>query len=302
MDDGNGIPAHAYMITEPEPQVGVSLPITLRGLNPITALCFAFWYSLIAAAAMSSGFAFLYKGSKHNYYLTQNLMWVLGIGLGIAIAVCLARRSRFLVGATASVLMAGLLLSLLYLIGWQADSGVSIFGFQPSEAQLVTATAGLTLVSGLLGTMIGNAVRRNETLAGPLLGIRKRHWFWLWLAVYAWVAILPTGIYYIWLEFISTRYVLIHPSLWLGGTWTVGWALTIGFAGIAAMIYGIQISIINVSAAYSSQVRTRKRVLYFLLGTLILAGPVANILFRIAIHSLTHLPDGITANPWWIMR
>jgi hypothetical protein len=122
------------------------------------------------------------------------------------------------------------------------------------------------------------------------------------LAVYAWVAILPTGIYYFWLEIISSGYVLIHPSLWLSEAWTEGWTLTFGFAGYAATIYGVQISIFNVSAACSSEVRTRKRVLQFLLGTLILAGPVANILFRIAIHSLKHLPDGITTNPWWILR
>jgi hypothetical protein len=302
MDDGNEIPANAYMVAESEPQVGVSIPAPRLGLNPIAAVLVALWYSLTAAGAMSSGFHFLYEHSQNDYFLAQNLMWTVGIGIGIAIAVCLARSSAALVGGISSLLMSGLLLSLLLLGAGEGGSDVSILGFRPSPTQFLVAIAALTLLSGLLGTIAGKAMRDDESLAGPILGIRGGHWFWLWLAVYAWVAILPTGIYYFWLEIISTGYVLIHPSLWLGEAWTEGWTLTFGFMGLAATVYGVQTSIFNVSAACSSEVRTRKRVLQFLLGTLILAGPVANILFRIAIHSLKHLPDGITNNPWWILR
>jgi len=234
--------------------------------------------------------------------LAQNLMWTVGIGIGIAIAVCLARSSAVLVGGISSLLMSGLLLSLLLLGAGEGESDVSIWGFRPSPSQFLVAIAALTLMSGLLGTVGGKAMRDDESLAGPILGIRGGHWFWLWLPVYAWVAILPTGIYYLWLEIISSGYVLIHPSLWFDEAWTEGWTITFGIAGFAALMYGVQISIFNVSAVCSFEVRTRKRVLQFLLGTLILAGPVANILFRIAIHSLKHLPDGITTNPWWILR
>ena len=296
------IPAHSYTIAEHESLATIPTPATSGGLNPIAAVIVALWDSLTAARAMSSGFHFLYQDSQNDYFLAQNLMWAGGIGIGIAIAVCLTRGSRLLVGGISSLVMSGLLLSLLLLGASAGDSDVSIFGFRPSPTQFLVAIAVLTLLSGLLGTAGGKAMRDHQSLAGPILGVRGRHWFWLWLAVYAWVAVLPTGIYYLWLETISTVYVLIHPSLWLAEAWTEGWTLTFGFAGFAATIYGVQISIFNVSAACSSEVRTRKRVLQFLLGTLILVGPVANILFRIAIHTLKHLPDGITTNPWWILR
>jgi hypothetical protein len=302
MDDGNEIPANVYMVAESEPQAGVSIPARPHGLNPIAAVLVAMWYSLTAAGAMSSGFHFLYEHSPNDYFLAQNLMWTVGIGIGIAVAVCLARSSAVLVGGISSLLMAGLLLSLLLLGAGEGESDVSIWGFRPSPTQFLVAIAALTLLSGLLGTVAGKAMRDDESLAGPILGIRGGHWFWLWLPIYAWVAILPTGIYYLWLEIISSGYVVIHPSLWFDEAWTEGWTITFGIAGFAALMYGVQISIFNVSAACSSEVRTRKRVLQFLLGTLILAGPVANILFRIAIHSLKHLPDGITTNPWWILR
>lgn len=302
MESTQGIPAPMHTDVETGSPSSVAAPSSAEGLNSLTASLVAFWYGLTAAGAMSTGFAFLYKGSGHDYSLAQNLMWAVGIGIGVTVGVYLARGSRVLVGVIPSVLLSGLLLALLLIGGGEANSGISIFGFRPSVTQFLIGIAGLTLIFGLLGTAAGIALRKDESLAGLLLGIRSRHWFWLWVAVYAWVAILPTGIYYVWLEIISSGYVLIHPSLWLSEAWTEGGSLTFGVAGFAALAYGINLSVSNVSAYYSSQAPTKKRVLKFLLGTLILAGPVANILFLIAIHSLKQLPDGITANPWWILR
>ena len=302
MDTSHEIQALECSTNEFGARASVSAPSNTDGLHPTIAILVALWYSLTAAGAMSTGFAFLYEGSQNDYYLAQNLMWTAGIGIGIAVAVCLARNAHFIVGATSSVIMSGLLLSLLLLIPNDEMTTVSLFGYRPSGPQFLVGIAILTLLSGLLGTAAGKALRSDESLASPLLGIRHRHWFWLWLALYAWVAILPTGVYYLWLEVISSGYVLIHPSLWFNDAWTEGWTLSFGFAGFGAAFYGINMSIQNVSSTGNSNVRTRKRVLKFLLGTLIMAGPVANILFRVAIHSLKHLPDGITANPWWILR
>ncbi len=205
MDDYE-IPAPLYMVAESELETGVSTPALPRGLNPIAAVFVALWYSLTAAGAMSSGFHFLYEHSQNDYFLAQNLMWTVGIGIGIAIAVCLARSSHLLVGGISSLLMSGLLLSLLLLGAGNGNSEVSLFGFRPSQTQFLVAIAVLMLLSGLLGTASGKAMRDDESLAGPILGIRGGHWFWLWLAVYAWVAIFPTGIYYLWLEIISSGY------------------------------------------------------------------------------------------------
>ena len=151
MDDRNEIPANVYMVAESEPQVGVSIPARPQGLNPIAAVLVAMWYSLTAAGAMSSGFHFLYEHGQNDYFLAQNLMWTIGIGIGIAIAVCLARSSAVLVGGISSLLMSGLLLSLLLLGGGEGDSEVSIWGFRPSPTQFLLAIAALTLLSGLSG-------------------------------------------------------------------------------------------------------------------------------------------------------
>jgi hypothetical protein len=274
----------------------------MKGLHPAAAVVMALWYGLVAGGAMSKGFAYLYENSKNDYPLAQNSMWIVGIGIGVALAACLARNSLWTVGAVSSSIMFCLLLSLLLLIPSDQPGQVSVLGFTPSASNFMIGVGILTLFSGLLGTSLGIAMRADETWAGTILGIRGRHWFWLWLPLYAWVAIFPTAIYYVWLEVISTGYVLIHPSLWFDEAWTDGWTITFGFAGFAAVIYGIGLSLDSVSSTRSTNVRTRTRVLRFILGTLVMVGPVANILFRIAIHSLKHLPDGITANPWWVLR
>jgi len=274
----------------------------LIGLRPVAAVVMALWYALAAGGAMSTGFAYLYEHSKNDYSLTQNLMWIIGIGVGVAIAAYLARNSQWAVGAVSSLIMSCVLLSLLFSIPSDQPGQISLLGFTPSASNFMIGVAILTLLSGLLGTSLGIAMRADESLSNTILGIRHRHWFWLWLPLYAWVSIFPTAIYYVWLEVISTGYVLIHPSLWFDEAWTEGWTITFGFAGFAAVIYGIGLSLDSVSSTRSTNVRTRTRVLRFLLGTLVMVGPVANVLFRIAIHSLKHLPDGITANPWWVLR
>jgi hypothetical protein len=116
------------------------------------------------------------------------------------------------------------------------------------------------------------------------------------------VAIVPTALYYVWLEMVSAVYVVVHPSLWLAEAWGVGWTTMFGVWGFAALFYGIELSLTNLSPTKSEGRSWGKRFGLFLLGTFVLAGPVANILFRIAIHSLKHLPDGIIINPWWILR
>ena len=302
MDADNETASFEETIDEPEGNGSVAMDSPSDGVHPATALVIALWYSFTASSAMSKGFHFIYEHGQNDYYLAQNLMWIAGIGIGVGLAVYLSRSSRLAVGAISSVIMSGLLLLLIVWVPSDDASGVSLFGFIPSATQFVTAIAVLTLASGLIGTAVGISARTDESLERLLLGIRHRHWFWLWLAFYAWVAIVPTGIYYVWLELISTGYVLIHPSLWFSDAWTEGWTITFGIAGFAAVLYGVNTSIESVSAKCSANMRTRRRVLQFLIGTLIMAGPVANILFLIAISSLKHLPDGITPNPWWILH
>ena len=68
------LPAHEYADEQSQENARIPSPSTTWGLNPIAAVFVAFWYSFTAAAAMSNGFAYLYKGSGHTYEFARHLM------------------------------------------------------------------------------------------------------------------------------------------------------------------------------------------------------------------------------------
>jgi hypothetical protein len=274
------------------------------GLNPFIAVMLGSWCGLVTAAATSYGLKYLQRESPSQSIVLQCLAWAMGAGIGTALAACLVKRSAFLVGAFSSLLPAGIWLAVLPLLmnSDEAPVSPSVFGHALSIRGFFIGFFILTIIGGLVGAAIGAGARDDEEIVQTLRGIRYRHWFWLWIALYAWVTMTPTVIYFLWLEVIGSGYMLIHPSLWFSKVWTSGWTFTFGMGGIAALMYGIDLSLRNVSTTHSESVHIGKRVLMFLLGTAILAGPVSNILLRLAIHSLKHLPDGITAHPWWVLK
>jgi hypothetical protein len=300
MDTSDDISSLAMVIAEGSESYSISTAVPADGLHPTLAVLVALWYSFTTAAAMSMGFAYLYKGSRNDYPLAQDFVSTIGFGIGIAWAVYLARRFRFVVGAVSSVVMSVLFLFAFLAIQRYAPE-VPIFGETSAAMFLTLGIPACILLFGILGTMVGGSLRNNQSLSNNLLRVRHVHLWWLWLALYVWAAILPPGLYYLWLEVIGSGYVIIHPSLWFRYALMEIWMVPLGGAGFGALSYGIDISIRNVSEN-SANVPRWKRVLFFLMGTLIIAGPVANVPFRIAIHVLSHLADGIAANPWWVLR
>ena len=302
MEDCTSLTSGQKFVARLDPSGSIQTLATPQGLNPIAAIFVALWYSFACSAAMSSGFGHIPGVSKHGHNLAKDVMCAFGFGLGIGIGTYSARNLRIWVGSICSVLISGLLL-LPVLFSWSnGASDVSLLGFRPSEIQLESVIAALALLLGFIGTATGKAVNGHEFLGNATLGIRRGHWLWLWMAVWAWVYMLPLSIYYVWLEIVSTAFSLIHPSLLFNEVWTEGRTFTFGVLGFFAMIHGIKISILNVSAGYSSHVPIRKRVLRFLLGTLVFTGAMAGFFFVFAIDTLRELPNGITSNPWWILR
>jgi hypothetical protein len=180
-----------------------SLPSTRDGVLPVVAIIIGLWYSVVAAGAMSAGFAYLHKGSEGSYRLVQTLLWTVGIGIGVAFGVCLSRSLQKTVGIVCSLALSGILMSLLLLHPSDDDLELSLFEHSFSVTQILIGIAVATLFFGLVGTFVGRAVRADAVFHESLLGIRHGHWWWLWIALYAWVVIVPTAAYYFWLERVS---------------------------------------------------------------------------------------------------
>jgi hypothetical protein len=270
------------------------------GLHPIAAVALAIWYGITAAGAMGVGFHYLHPDTPGAYFLVTDMLGAVGFSLGILLAVLLTKTRPVGVGVASSFLAAGALVSLLLYPPIHDRAPSPILGFTPSIGQFLVGFATLVLTSGLVATFIGLAVRFEDTQL--LNSVPNIHWWWLWLAMWVWVSVVPTGLYFIWLEVISTAFVVIHPSLWFSDALTEGWTWTFGILGLAALGFGIGLSLDSISAQTGSANAIWERALWFLLGTLVLSGLLASVLFRIAIHSLKHIPDGISTNPWWVVR
>jgi hypothetical protein len=107
----------------------------------------------------------------------------------------------------------------------------------------------------------------------------------------------PIIAYYIWLQFATALYSIIHPSLWF----QEGTDLFLGFLGIVALFMGIEISLKAVSDKGSFGGVVWKRVLAFLAGSILLVSVVSTILLNIDIDRMKEMPASLGSHPWWVL-
>jgi hypothetical protein len=154
---------------------------------------------------------------------------------------------------------------LLFLFRDDLDEAVVevAFGHSISIGLYLIGFSLLTLTVGFVSSFLGATSREDEELTAQLLVVPSRHWLWLWTAGSLWIGMLPIVAYYIWLQFATAFYSIIHPSLWF----QEGTDLFLGSLGIAALFIGIDISLKAVSDKRSYGAVVWKRVLTFLAGS-----------------------------------
>ena len=229
----------------------------------------------------------------------QSFAWALGSVIAIALASRLSKTHRLAVGICSSLISASVWIGLLYLFRRDLDEAVVEVGFgrSVSLAHYLIGFSLLTLIAGFASSFLGATSNKDEELATRLLMVPSRHWLWLWIAGSLWVSTFPIVAYYIWLQFATALYSIIHPSLWF----QEGTDLFLGFWGIAALFMGIEISLRAVSEKESYGGVVWKRVLVFLAGSLVLASVVSPILLNIDIDRMKEMPASLGSHPWWVL-
>src|SRR5271165_5271656 len=229
------------------------------------AFIFGAWYSIILAAAMTSGVKYLHSENPDAHAILQSVAWALGSGIAIGLASRLSKTHRLAVGICSTfVSVSGWIVLLFFLRGGLDQStGESVFGHPLSVGNYLIVLTSLILIVGLASSFLGATSRNDEELTDQLLLIPSRHWLWLWIAGFAWVCELPHVAYYVWLQFATALYAIIHPSLWF----QVGSGLFFGTIGTVALLFGVQISLKAVADKSSYGGVVWKRVLMFLVGT-----------------------------------
>lgn len=274
-------------------------PVATAHMHFAAAFLLGAWYSIVFAVAMSAGVKFLHPGTPLAHGVLQSLAWAIGSGIAIALASRLAKTRRLAVGVSTSCVSASVWIALLFLSRDDLDQSVVEVGFGHSvsmELYLIGFSV-LTLLVGLVSSLLGAASRDDDDLTGQLLAVPSRHWFWLWMAGSLWVSMLPIAAYYLWLQFATALYSIIHPFLWF----REGTDLFLGFLGITALFIGIEISLKAVSDKKSFGGAVWKRVLVFLAGTLILASVFAPLLLNMDIDRMKDMPASLGSRPWWIL-
>jgi hypothetical protein len=292
---GNELPAD-YEI---DANGGVVSALPIAHMHFTVAFLFGAWYSITLAAAMSAGVKYLHPKTPDSHGILQSVAWALGSGIAIALASRLSKTHRMAVGICSTFVSVSVWIALLFFLRGDLDrsTGDSIFGHPLSVGNSLIVLSSLILIVGLASSFLGATSRNDEELTGQLLQMPSRHWFWLWIAGFAWVSMLPIVAYYFWLQFATALYSVVHPSLWF----QVGSGLFFGFLGIVALFKGIEISLNAVSDKSSYDGVVWKRVLMFLAGTLVLASLVAPVLLNLDINRMKDMPTSLGAHPWWVL-
>jgi hypothetical protein len=265
----------------------------------VTGFFFGVWYSIILASAMSAGVKYLHPQTPSAHGVLQSLAWAIGSGVAIAIASRLSRSQKLAVGIGSSLVSASVWIAFLYFLRDNLDqtTGDTIFGQSLSLKSYFIGFALLILVIGFISAFLGANSRNDEELTAHLLLVPSGHWFWLWVAGFAWVSMFPIVAYYFWLQIATALYSVIHPSLWF----QVGSGLFFGFIGIAALFKGIEISLSAVSDKSSYGAVIWKRVAMFLVGTALLASLISPFLLNLDIDKMKDMATSLGAHHWWVL-
>ena len=158
----------------------VALNPEIRGLHPSLAAAVGSWYSLVSAAASSTGVKYL---SQHpdNHQVLSSLCWVLGAA-SAATVMGRASRSKPMAVAVLSVIPVAVLPFVLVVLYVRADQQTSSWNVFPELTTSVVAPLAILLVGTLIATVAGSFLI-SENLSDILKSLTSIHLWWLWLPV-----------------------------------------------------------------------------------------------------------------------
>jgi hypothetical protein len=268
-------------------------------LHFFAAICVGIWYPLVFGAAMSNGTKYLDSGAPEAHGVLQACAWALGSGIGVTLASIVARSHRHLVGICGSLLSAAVWFSFLILSRGILDSSddVLVFGHAISAKQYLLGFSFLVLFAGLAGYVVARVIPNDDEFVTDLLKVKSVHWLWLWVAAFAWLVMLPTVVYYFWLQIAVALFSIAHPSLWL----QAGSDLFFGLLGTAVLLFGIHISLRALTNQIPWGTTLWRRVVLFVLGTFVLAALISPVLLNLDIYRLKDVPASMGVHPWWIL-
>jgi hypothetical protein len=206
-------------------------------MRQIRALFLGLWYAVSLAPSLVAGLKLLSgdysRGGLGQHYVFAALLWACGVGMSSYFAGLKSLRYPVFIGCV-SAFLPPLVFSIVVFgsgetLTMERDTEPLLFGFSPTANEILLGVSVLVILAGLAGGIAAFSTLREQSEYPSnnelTLGVRNRHWLWLWFPMSTWACALPSALYLFWLLIASGWHWVLHPSIWFNLRWWLFFSL-----------------------------------------------------------------------------
>ena len=200
-------------------------------MRQFRAVFLGLWYTYALAVSLVVRVKILARDNfpgLGSHYVLGGLLWACGVGVSSYFAGLRSQKYPVIFG-TLSAFLPPLLFALLFMrtsetLEFSYPLEPLAFGWTPTVRTVFFALWAIVLLAGLLG-----GIGARSELARPsapyvtneqqILGVRRKHWLWLWLPMSTWACAVPTAVYLLWLSLAAVWHWVVHPPIWFNWRW-----------------------------------------------------------------------------------
>ena len=279
-------------------------------MGQVRSVFLGLWYASALATSLVAGLKLLARDDSPglgDHYVFAGLLWACGVGISSYFAGLRSRKYPVLVGVL-SALLPPLLFVILFLprggtLEFDYRPEPLAFGWTPTAVTVFFALSLMVIIAGAIGGLAARSeLVEYATNKELTLGVRRRHWLWLWLPMSSWACAMPSAVYLCWLLLASMWHWALHPSIWFNWRWLL-------FFSIGAVTTYLPYTLLTtgIEGAWQALAHGREKGQSALRVALLFIGYGYGIAFfavwtsvLLAQWALSKLPIVSDGRPWWV--
>lgn len=279
----------------------------------IRALFLGLWYASALATSVVGGLKLLaddHLPGLGTHYVFAGILWAAGVGLSSYFAGVRSQKYPVIIG-TLSALLPPLLFAIV-LFPRREDLEFTYpmeplpFGWTPGPFAAFIGLSVIVIIAGTIGGLQARSFLRSgesETDEQLTLGIKRRHWLWLWIPMSTWACALPSAVYLIWLVLALGWHWIAHPSIWFNWRWLLFFSFGVmtTYLPYAFLSTGITEALAVVSQHHDPRPSAKQALTRFIgwgYGCAFLGVWISVLVAEWVLSKLPIVSDG---KPWWIL-
>lgn len=284
-------------------------------MGQLRSVFLGLWYASTLATSLVAGLKILagdHSPGLGEHYVLAGLLWACGVGLSSYFAGLRSQKYPVLVGVLSGFVPPILFVILLWPRGGTLEFdypvGPLAFGWTPTPTTVLFALSVIVVLAGAIGGLearseLASGSTGYVTNAELTLGIKRRHWLWLWFPMSTWACATPSAVYLVWLMLASGVHWFLHPSLWFNWRWYLFFSI-----GILTTYLPYALLTTGIGEAWQAVARGREnglsaagvamRFIGYGYGCAFFALWISVLLAEWVLSKLPIVSDG---RPWWIL-